>query len=344
MEVGVVGGSGYGGGELVRLLLGHPGLRLQTVAAHRHAGEPLGAVFPNLAGSAAAGLVLQPSEPAALAGCDLVFCATPHEASLSLVPALVDQGAAVVDLSAAFRLDAATFTAAYGLDHPAAGMAPAPYGLPELFRESLKGAELIAAPGCYPTAALLALGPLVGRVDPGRVVIAGLSGTSGAGRGLRDDLHASHVIGSVAPYGAPRHRHAPEIEQAWARLAGLATPAPVSFTPHLVPASRGLVCTVVAELTDPAEPDGIRGAFEAAYDDEPFVTLLPAGAWPASAHVVGGNGAHVAVAVDERAGRVTAACAIDNLGKGAAGQALQAANVALGLAEDAGLSAAGVYP
>lgn len=333
MDVGIVGGSGYGGAELLRLLAAHPTLKVTTIAAHSAAGRDLSEVFPHL-GMAGA---LVPAEAANLDGCDLVFLATPHEASLDLAPALAAQGATVVDLSGAFRLDPDTFAQWYAMPHTAPELAPAAYGLPELFRDRLAGAKLIAAPGCYPTAALLALAPLAGLVGPATVVVNGMSGTSGAGKGLRDDLHASHAMGSVAPYAAPKHRHTPEIERYWCADA-----PPISFTPHLVPMSRGLICTVTAQLTDP-DAD-VRAAYAAAYADEPFVTLLADGVWPATAHVLGGNAAHLGVAVDARTGRVTAACAIDNLVKGAAGQAIQAANVALGLPEAAGLSAMGVYP
>lgn len=336
MEVAVVGGSGYAGGELLRLLAGHPTLKVAVVAGQRSAGRELREVFPQL------GLDGQvvPADADALAGAAVVFLATPHGPSLALAPPLVEAGAIVVDLSAAFRLDPAAFEEAYGEPHPAPELAPAAYGLPELFRSALPGAALIAAPGCYPTAALLALAPLAGLVDPASVVVAGLSGTSGAGAGLRDDLHASHVMGSVAPYGAPRHRHTWEIEQGWAQLTG--EHAPVTFTPHLIPMPRGLVCTVTATLTH--DTATVHDAYHSAYAAEPFVTVLPEGTWPATGHTLGANTARIGVAVDERTGRVTASCAIDNLTKGAAGQALQAANVALGLPEAAGLPTAAVYP
>jgi len=340
VEVGVVGGSGYAGGELLRLLSGHPAFKLTAVAGARSAGRDLAEVFGHL------GLEgrIVPADAEALAACDVVFLATPHGPSLELTPALIASGATVLDLSAAFRLAPAAFAQAYGQSHPLPALAPAPYGLPELFRENLPGARLVAVPGCYPTAALLALAPLAGLVDPGSVVIAGLSGTSGAGAGLREDLHASHVLGSAAPYGAPHHRHTWEIEQGWAALAGLPEPLPVTFTPHLVPMSRGLVATVTAELTPGTGAGAVAAAYRAAYDPEPFVTVLAEGSWPATAHVLGANTARLGVAVDARTGRVTAACAIDNLGKGAAGQAVQAANVAVGLPEGAGLTIAAVYP
>ena len=336
MNVGIVGGSGYGGAELLRLLAHHPTLKVTTVAAHSAAGKDLSEVFPhlNMTGT------LVPADPANLEGCDVVFLATPHEASMALAPPLLAQGTRVVDLSAAFRLDAPTFERWYGIEHTAPELAPAVFGLPELYRDQLVGAALIASPGCYPTAAILALSPLAGLIDPATVVVSGMSGTSGAGKGLRDDLHASHSMANVAAYGAPSHRHTPEIERYWGGIDPDA--APITFTPHLVPMSRGLVCTAVATLLDSGQD--VRAAFEAAFADEPFVRLLPAGSWPATTNVVGGNAAHVGVAADPRTGRVTASCAIDNLVKGAAGQAIQALNVALGLPEDAGLPSMGVYP
>lgn len=340
MDVGVVGGSGYAGAELLRLLAGHPDFKVSVVAGQRSAGQDLRAVFPHLGLEGTIG----PADLDTLRGCALVFLATPHTASLTLAPQLLDEGVTVVDLSAAFRLDPTTFTGWYGEDHTAPALSPAPYGLPELFRAALPGAPLIAVPGCYPTAALLALAPLAGLVDPASVVIAGLSGVSGAGKGLRDDLHASHAMANVAPYGAPHHRHTPEIEQGWASLTGLDQPAAVTFTPHLVPMARGLVCTVNARLTGGIGASAVQAAYAGAYHAEPFVGLPPEGGWPATAHVRGANTARLGVAVDPRTGRVTAACAIDNLVKGAAGQALQAANAATGLPETTGLPIAAVYP
>jgi N-acetyl-gamma-glutamyl-phosphate reductase len=341
MDVGVVGGSGYGGGELLRLLAAHPLCKVRAVAAGARAGQALAEALPHLRGLDLPD-TLAPAEAEALAGCGLVFLATPHEVSLELAPPLVAAGAVVVDLSAAFRLPPETFTRWYGIEHTAPALSPAVYGLPELWRAALAGATLVAAPGCYPTAALLALAPLAGLVDASTIVVNGMSGTSGAGRALRDDLQASHAFGNAAPYGAPGHRHTPEIEAGFAALSG--EQAAISFTPHLLPTARGLLCTVTAALQTDADPTGIRRRYAAAYDAETFVHLLPEGCWPALSHVVGGNAAHVGVAFDARTNRVIASCAIDNLGKGAAGQALQAANAALGLPEAAGLSAAGVYP
>jgi N-acetyl-gamma-glutamyl-phosphate reductase len=339
MDVAIVGGSGYGGAELLRLLAGHPILKIRTVAAGASAGRDLAEVFPHLGMSGP----LLPAEPAALDGCGVAFLATPHEVSLALAPALLAQGMTVVDLSGAFRLDAATFEEWYRLEHTAPELTPAVYGLPELFRGDLVGARLVAGPGCYPTAALLALAPLVGLIDPASIVVAGLSGTSGAGRGLRDDLHVSHAIGNAAAYGVPSHRHTPEIERIWAVVAGLEEPVALTFVPHLMPMSRGQLCTVTATLLDGPTAQ-VRAAFESRYALEPFVAVLAEGSWPATTHVRGCNAAQLGVAVDRRTNRVIVCCAVDNLGKGAAGQAIQAANVALDLPETAGLSKVGVYP
>jgi N-acetyl-gamma-glutamyl-phosphate reductase len=333
-----VGGSGYAGGELLRLLSGSPALSLRTVAGRASAGRPLAEAFPNLG---LAGLV-EPAEAGVFDACELVFLATPHEASLQLAPPLVAAGVRVVDLSGAYRLDPGTFAVAYGQAHPCPELTPAPYGLPELFRDDLAGAALVANPGCYPTAALLALAPLAGLVKPGSVHITGLSGTSGAGKGLRDDLHASHAAGNVAVYATPGHRHTPEIEAAWDRLTG--TPATVTFTPVLLPLARGMLVTVTAGLLDEVDAEAVTEKFAQAYAREPFVGVVAPGSWPQTAYTRGANSAAIGVAVDPRTGRVTVACALDNLVKGAAGQAIQNANLLCGLPEATGLPVAGMYP
>ena len=338
VSVAVVGASGYGGAELIRILSGHPGFDVTVMTGGRAAGSDLDDVFPHLGMSAQ----LAPSTPDAVAGCELVFLATPHEASLELAPQLVAAGQRVIDLSGAFRLDAAPFGEWYGMTHPAPDLAPAVYGLPELFEANIAGADLVANPGCYPTASLLALAPLAGLVEPASVHITGLSGTSGAGKGMREELHFTHASSNVAAYGAPRHRHTPEIEQAWERLTGVA--AAVTFVPHLVPMPRGLLATVTATLLDHVEASDAADALAKTYDGQPFVRVLPAGRWPSTTHLRGGNGATVGMACDSRTGRVTVCCAIDNLGKGAAGQAVQNANLMFGLPATTGLTAMGIYP
>jgi len=342
MDVGVIGGSGYGGAELLRLLEHHPAFKVRVVAAGRSAGQRLSAVFPHLSGTSLADVELVEPTPQALADCRVVFSATPHGVSLDLLPDLVRAGRTVVDLSAAFRLAPGVFEQWYDSEHTVPELTPAVYGLPELTREDLPGADLIAGPGCYPTAALLALAPMAGLIGDGPITVTGMSGWSGAGRGLRDDLHASHAGANVAPYAAPRHRHTPEIAARWRSAGGGENP--LVFVPHLVPMARGMVVTVTAPMAAPVTATNVHDIVALYYRDEPFVTVLDPGRWPESTHVAGSNAAHVAVAVDEPAGVVVGSCALDNLVKGAAGQAIQAANVATGIAETAGLPIAGLYP
>lgn len=362
-RIGIVGASGYGGAELLRLLAAHPALELATVAAQRHAGTPVSQLFPNLD----TGPIFDEVEVGVLAGLDLVFLAVPHGAAMELGGTLHQAGTRVVDLSAAFRLPASEFADWYGESHlhprltPARGQQPgrtgseqpgptpdgqdsaAVYGLTEWQRETVRDATLVANPGCYPTAALLALLPLAGLVEPGSIVVDAKSGTSGAGRGIREDLHHSHADGDVVAYGAPRHRHTGEIERWLAHLGGAATGA-VSFTPHLVPMARGLLATCYAQLAEGITGGDVADAFERRYANEPFVRLLPAGSFPHTKALTGSNGCQLAAVVDERTRRVVLTSAIDNLGKGAAGQALQNANLMLGLDETVGLTSIGVYP
>ena len=348
-SVGIVGASGYGGAELVRLLDGHPDLQVEVVAAHSRAGEVVGTLFPNLPGPQ----TFDDVDPDRLAGLDLVFLGTPHGVSLELGATLHDADTPTVDLSGAFRLDPAGFATWYGEDHPRPDLAPAVYGLTEWFRDDVRDAVLVANPGCYVTAALLSLKPLAGLLTPGTIVVDGKSGSSGAGRAPKDRLHFAHVHGDVTAYGLPTHRHTGEIEL-WLshERGGDGTPTlgaagdlgPVQFTPHLVPMARGLLTTTVADLADGVDAGDVQDALHAAYDDEPFVHVLPAGTSPHTKALHGSNGVHVSAAVDERTGRVVITCGEDNLGKGAAGQAIQNANLMLGLPETTGLTAIGVYP
>ncbi|MDX1657889.1 MAG: N-acetyl-gamma-glutamyl-phosphate reductase [Nitriliruptorales bacterium] len=337
-RVGIVGASGYGGAELARLLELHPGADLAVVAAKTQAGREVSELFPNLGDG-----VFAATDVEQLADLDLVFLATPHRPAAVLGADLHERGVKVVDLSAAFRLTASDFGAWYGDEHPAATLTPAVYGLTEFTREEVADATLVANPGCYPTAALLALLPLTPLVNPQTIVIDAKSGTSGAGRGVADHLHFSHVHGDLVAYGAPAHRHTGEIEHWLATIGGIAH-APVSFTPHLVPMSRGLLATCYADLQDGVGLDDAHGAFLERYRDEPFVRVLAPGGFPHTKALAGSNGAQIGVSVDERTHRVVATCAIDNLGKGAAGQALQNANLMLGFDETTGLTATGVYP
>jgi N-acetyl-gamma-glutamyl-phosphate reductase len=345
-RVAVAGASGYAGGELLRLLAGHPALDLVVTSADSSAGKTIAELHPHLAGvPGLAGRVLEPHGTAALADCDLVFLALPAGHSAAVAAQLPD-GVRVVDLGPDFRLrDSTAWARHYSGPHSGRWVT----GLPELpgARMQIKAARRVAAPGCYATAAILALTPLVvaGLADASDVVVVAASGTSGAGRSARTDLLASEVMGAVSAYAvAGAHRHTPEIEQALAESGG-SGPVRVSFTPVLAPMPRGILATCTAKLTrDTASSAAVRDAFLAAYADEPFVTLLPPSVWPTTASVAGSNGVQLQAAVDARAGRAVVVVALDNLGKGAAGQAIQNANLMLGLPETTGLTAIGVAP
>jgi N-acetyl-gamma-glutamyl-phosphate reductase len=336
MRVGVAGASGYAGTELLRLLAAHPVLEVAVATAERHEGEALAERVPALAAAYPA-MRYAPTTPAALAGLDVVFVALPHGRSAALAAEVLDQGALVVDLGADLRLDADTWAAHYGGPHPEpALLTQAVCGLVERHRDALRGARLVAVPGCYPTAAALAMGPLVdaGLVGPGTVVVDAISGASGAGTALDEALHFPALADDVAAYALCGHRHTPEMERELDRA--------VLFTPHLAPLDRGLLATCTAAASDRAGTAAAMAALHDAYDDEPFVVVTEAPPHPKA--VRGTNVAHVTARVDERTTTVLALGAIDNLGKGAAGQAVQAANVALGLDETAGLPRCGVWP
>ena len=345
-RVAVAGASGYAGGELLRLLAGHPDLEIGPVTGQGNAGQPVGAVHPHLAAlPGLAGRRFEALEESLLGECDLVFLALPHGQSAALAAGL-PAGTMVVDLGADFRLgDPAAWQKFYGSEHQGRW----PYGLPELpgGRAAISAARQVAAPGCYATAVALALAPLLaaGLVSPADVVVVAASGTSGAGRSAKPELLGSEVMGSVSAYQVGGlHRHTPEMEQALGEAAG--TAVTVSFTPLLAPMPRGILATCTAPLTAAAGAGdrGLRAALEEAYAGEPFVRVLPAGQWPATASVSGSNAAHLQVTADQHAGRAVAVTALDNLGKGAAGQAIQDANLMLGLPETAGLAACGVAP
>lgn len=352
VTVAVAGASGYAGGEALRLLLAHPEARIGTLTAHANAGTALGDHQPHL--RSLADRVLAPTTAEQLAGHDVVVLALPHGASGEIAGRLAELGASpvLVDLGADHRLvDAAAWESFYGSAHAGTW----PYGLPELLhagestptaqRTALAGADHIAVPGCNVTAVTLGLQPGVtaGVVDPTDVVAVLAVGYSGAGRTLKTHLLASEGLGSAQPYAVGGvHRHVPEIEQNL-RVAGAAD-VRISFTPTLVPMSRGILATVTARLADGADAQAARAAWEQAYADEPFVRLLPEGQWPTTAATLGANTALVQVTVDERARRVVTVTAIDNLVKGTAGAAVQSLNLALGLPETTGLTVDGVSP
>jgi N-acetyl-gamma-glutamyl-phosphate reductase len=339
MKIGIVGASGYGGAELLRLLDAHPELDVAVIAAHSQADTPVRDLFPNLATDAR----FTAASVEDLGHLDLVFLSTPHKPAFDLAGPLFDAGVPVVDLSAAYRLPPDEFAEWYGEAHPHPDAAPAVYGLTEWNREEIGETTFVANPGCYPTAALLALLPVASIVEPSSVVIDAKSGTSGAGRGLRDNLHHSHAHADVSAYGAPRHRHTGEIEN-WLTALGPGDLGAVSFTPHLMPMTRGLLATCYATLREGVGASEVTEAFDSAYADETFVRVLPPGTFPKTKALSGSNGCQISAIVDDRTGRVVITSAIDNLGKGAAGQALQNANLMLGLDEGLGLTPVGIYP
>jgi N-acetyl-gamma-glutamyl-phosphate reductase len=335
-RVAVAGASGYAGGELLRLLLGHPDVEIGTLTAGGSAGTTLRQHQPHLL--PLADRVLADTTPDELAGHDVVFLALPHGHSAALA-ARLDPAVLVVDCGADHRLTSAEdWTRWYGGEYAGSW----PYGMPELpgCREALRGARRIAVPGCYPTAASIALAPALaaGLIEPDVVVVA-VSGTSGAGRSLKPHLLASEVMGAASVYGVGgSHRHTPEIAQNLSGVAG--TRVAVSFTPVLAPMPRGILATCTAPLVS----DDVRRTYEKFAQDEPFVHLLPEGVWPATAAVLGSNAVQLQVTVDAGAGRLVAVAAIDNLTKGTAGAAVQSMNLALGLPETAGLTTVGVAP
>ncbi|NJC72782.1 N-acetyl-gamma-glutamyl-phosphate reductase [Planosporangium thailandense] len=333
MRVAVAGASGYAGGELLRLIAGHPHLELAVATAQSQAGSPLGAVHPHLVDLA--DHVLAPTEPAALADADLVFLALPHGESAA-VAAQLPAHTKVVDLGADHRLvDPEDWTRYY----PGAHAGTWTYGLPELpgQREKIAGATRVAATGCYAVSTILALAPLItaGVASPDDVVVVAASGTSGAGKSPKAHLLGSEVMGDLSPYKVGAHQHVPEIKQA----SGART---LSLTPVLAPMPRGILSTVTAVAT--AAGVDVRAVLADAYAGERFVRVLPEGRWPHTAATYGSNACHLQGTVDLDSGRLLVTSAIDNLGKGAAGQAVQCANLMLGLPEEAGLTANGVAP
>ena len=331
IRVAVAGASGYAGGELLRLLAGHPEFDLTAATAHSQAGTHLSAVHPQLTGL---DLTLGVTDAATLSDVDLVFLALPHGQSAALAGQL-PAGVKVVDLGADFRLkDASLWERYYGGAHAGTWT----YGLPELpgQRDLIASSERVANTGCYAATITLALAPLIaaGVADPADVVVVASSGTSGAGRSAKVNLLGSEVMGDLSPYKVGAHQHVPEIKQATGATS-------LSMTPILAPMPRGILATVTARFTKQADP---RDVLAAAYQDEPFVHVLPAGSWPHTAATAGSNSCHLQATVDVDSGRIVVVSALDNLGKGAAGQAVQCANLMSGLAETAGLSAFGVAP
>ncbi len=345
-RVGVAGATGYAGGELLRLLLGHPQFRIGALTASSSAGSTLGEHHPHLV--PLADRVVEATTAEILAGHDVVFLALPHGLSAELAADLPDT-TLVIDCGADHRLtDPAAWAEFYGGRYAGSWA----YGLPELLladgsrqRERLTSTRRVAVPGCYPTAVSLALAPgfAAGLLEPDVVVVAA-SGTSGAGKTLRASLLGSEVMGSMSPYGVGGvHRHTPEMEQNLSAAAGRAVQ--VSFTPTLAPMARGILATCTARVVDDTLDDAaVRAAWQKAYQDEPFVHLLPAGQWPRTSDTLGANTVHLQVALDPRTRRVVVTAAVDNLTKGTAGAAVQSANLCLGLPETTALPVVGLAP
>ena len=338
MKTAVIGASGYAGGELLRLLASHPHFDVVTITAHSNAGEQVSSVHPQL--QSYVGRRFVASDVVDFAAIELVFLALPHGESAALI-AKIPSNVKIVDLGADFRLkDASQWKEYYGGEHAGAWV----YGLPELApgqREAIKRESRVANPGCYATSICLGIAPAVGFIDVSVIVVVAASGTTGAGRSAKINLIASEVMGSLTSYKfGGVHQHTPEIEQAISAVAQ--KPAKISFTPVLVPMPRGILSTITAKLNQSMETQQAHDIYVKAYESEFFVDVLPLGQMPKTSALTGSNKVQIQVAVDEHTDRLIISVAIDNLGKGAAGQAVQNANLICGLAENAGLSLDGL--
>ena len=341
-RVGIVGASGYAGEELVRLLLGHPRVELSLVTSRQYAGKTLGEIFPRFAHHPRAQALkfVEPELSRTREQSDIVFLALPHGVSAEIGGSLVDTGSRVIDLSADFRLrDASVYKEFYGQEHARPDLlAGAVYGLPEIYRREIVEAKLVACPGCYPTSILLPLLPLVrsGLVDADRILVASLSGVTGAGRKVEPDYLFAECNESMRPYGVPKHRHLSEIEQELAKVAG--RKMAVQFTPHLVPLNRGIVSTIYCDLVGPPDDEAISVLFREAYGSEPFVRLLGRKQLPDTKNVALTNFIDIGWRIDPRTRRLVVMSAIDNLTRGTSGQAVQCLNLMRGYAEREGLA------
>ncbi len=348
-RVAVLGASGYSGGELLRLLLGHPEARVTYLGVRDSAERTLAGIQPHLAG--AIDVPLGDIDPGrVLERADFVFLALPHGVSSAVVPELAEAGARVVDLAGDFRLDAAAYPQWYGFDHPSPRwLEKAVYGLPELFADRIAPASLVANPGCYPTPVVLGLAPLLraGLIEGARIAVDGKSGLSGAGRSVTEPMMFSTAHESVRPYRFPGHQHTPEMERALGlAMRGAGTPAPrITFVPHLVPAVRGTLCTAYAVLSkDDITSEQLTACLAEAYARAPFVRVLPVGEMCDTKRVRGSNLVELQAVADPRTGSAVVVGALDNLVKGAAGQAIQNFNIMTGRDEAFGLPLTAVYP
>nr|B8HY92.1 RecName: Full=N-acetyl-gamma-glutamyl-phosphate reductase; Short=AGPR; AltName: Full=N-acetyl-glutamate semialdehyde dehydrogenase; Short=NAGSA dehydrogenase [Cyanothece sp. PCC 7425] len=346
VPVGIVGASGYGGVQLVRLLVDHPHLELAYLGGEGSAGRPYTDLYPHLQGCV--DLLVEPVDLEAIAArCAVVFLALPNGLAVDLAPTLLQRGCRVLDLSADYRFsELKTYTLWYGKERQdQAVAATAVYGLPELYRDRIAEAQLIGCPGCYPTASLLALSPLMkqGLIVPETAIIDAKSGTSGGGRQGKINLLLAEAEGSLGAYNVGHHRHTPEIEQICSDLAG--HEVMVQFTPHLIPMPRGILATVYATLRDPGlEREDLLTIYRAFYRNSPWVKILPSGTYPQTKWACGTNLCYIGIEVDSRTGRVIVMSAIDNLLKGQSGQAVQCLNLMMGWEETLGLPQLAFYP
>ncbi|MDZ7956700.1 MAG: N-acetyl-gamma-glutamyl-phosphate reductase [Aulosira sp. DedQUE10] len=346
VPVGIVGASGYGGVQLVRLLMDHPELELVYLGGDSSAGKPFADLYPHLAH--AVNLPIEAVDPEIIAQrCEAVFLSLPNGLACQITPKLIEKGCKVLDLSADYRFsDLATYTTWYGTERSDKSIAAtAVYGLPELYRDRISEAQLVGCPGCYPTASLLALSPLLkqGLIVPETAIIDAKSGTSGGGRQAKINMLLAEADNSLAPYGVARHRHTPEIEQICSDLAG--HEVTIQFTPHLIPMVRGILATVYATLRDPGlVRDDMVTIYNAFYRNCPWVRVCDSGVYPQTKWASGSNLCYIGIEVDPRTGRVIVMSAIDNLIKGQAGQAIQCLNIMMGWDETLGLPKLGFYP
>lgn len=344
-KVAIVGASGYTGVELIRLLLQHPEIEISVVTSEQSAGKPLSTLFPSL--RSRCDLMLEAVDPARIASrAEIVFTALPHQTAMEVIPSFLALGNKVVDLSADYRLrDAESYARWYGPHSSPELLSKAVYGLPEIRRESVAGSSLVANPGCYPTSIILGLMPLLknGLVDLSSLIADSASGVSGAGRSAKVDSLYCEVNDSFKAYAVGGiHRHIPEIEQELSLLAG--EPVTITFTPHLVPMDRGILSTLYALPVGKITVDEVLGLYADAYANEPFVRVLPKGELPSTGFVKGSNFCDIGIACDQRTGRIIIVTALDNLVKGAAGQAIQNMNILAGLPEECGLTGVALFP
>ncbi len=343
IRIGVIGASGYTGADLIRLAVRHPAIEITALTANTYAGKPVASVYPHLAPLNLPDMVK--NEDVDWSKLDAVFCGLPHATSQELIATLPEH-LKIIDMSADFRLrDPAVYEATYGGPHKAMHLQKeAVYGLTEHYRPAVKQARLVACPGCYPTATLLVLLPLVkaGAIDAGDLIIDAKSGVSGAGRSLKQNILFCEAGEGMTPYGVATHRHAPEIEQEIAVVAG--KPVLVNFTPHLIPMSRGELVTAYAKLAQSATAADCAAILALAYKNEPFVHMAPQGIFPATQQVRGSNNVMLGAYADRIPGRVILISALDNLVKGSAGQAIQNFNLMFGLPETQGLEQVALFP